>query len=96
MLMTASASVQKSEREQLEVVEVDVHAERVKLEVGNVLVDIAVLHLEFREPLLGAFVFHRIDEGLLFQSLQDVRVMGEDAGCSRLLRATRAYAWSSL
>jgi hypothetical protein len=59
MSMMASASTRKSEHKQLEVIGVDVRAERVKLEVGDVLVDIAVLHLEFREPLLGAFVFHR-------------------------------------
>jgi hypothetical protein len=82
MSMTASASAQKSKCEQLEVVEVDVRMECVKLEVGDVLVNIVVLHLEFCEPLLGMFVFHHINEGLLFQSLQDVRVMGEDASRS--------------
>jgi hypothetical protein len=64
MLMTALASAWKSEHEQLEVVGVDVYAEHVKLKVGDVLVDITILHLEFHEPLLGAFVFHHIDEGL--------------------------------
>ena len=95
MSITDSASANRECLEGMRVVGVYVRAVHDELEIGYVLVDIAVLQLEVGELLLRTFVLCVVDERpleFLFQCLPHCHVEGKRVGVVLDLLEPRVHA----